>query len=58
MFGGVFNSRDALAYLRSQGVDYIFYGPREKKLGDPGVLLDLPEVYTNGDVTIYEYPQD
>jgi hypothetical protein len=58
MFGGVFNSRDAQAYLSSQGVDYIFYGPREKKLGDPGVLLDLPEVYTNGDVTIYEYPQD
>lgn len=33
-------------------VDYIFYGPVEKKYF-PGARIDLPEVYRDRDVTIY-----
>jgi hypothetical protein len=58
MFKGVFNTSDAEAYLIGQGVDYVFYGPRERKLGNPAFLLDLKVVYSNDDVTIYEYPQE
>ena len=58
MFNGVFNTSDAEAYLSKQGVDYVFYGPREKQLGNPKFLTDLKVVYSNDDVIIYEYPQE
>ena len=58
MFKGVFSTSDAEAYLSGQGVEYVFYGPREKMLGNPVFLLDLKVVYSNDDVTIYEVPQE
>jgi hypothetical protein len=58
MFKDVFATPDAKAYLSDQGVDYVFYGPREKKLGTPDFLQDLKVAYSNDDVIIYEYPQE
>jgi hypothetical protein len=58
MFKGVFGTPQAKAYLSSKGVDYIFYGPRERELGAPEFLSDLVVIYSNNDVVIYQYPQE
>ncbi len=58
MFKGVFDTSDAKAYLSEQGVEYVFYGPREKKLGNPKFLQGLTVLYSNPDVTIFAYPQE
>lgn len=43
----------ALGDLNQWKVDYVFYGPREKKLGAPAFLNQLRPVYQNSDVVIY-----
>ncbi len=42
--------------LAAYGVDYLFYGPRERVLGDfsPGAVGYLRPVYDNGSVQIYQ----
>jgi hypothetical protein len=37
---------------------YLLYGPRERKLGSPDLLQDLPVAYSSDDVIVYEFPQD
>ena len=42
--------------LGDYGVDYLFYGPAERALGDfsPGAAAYLRPVYDNGPVQIYQ----
>jgi len=41
------------AFLKQHGVDYIFYGPRERELGALPDLSNLSPVYIDGEVIIY-----
>jgi hypothetical protein len=40
-------------YLVTKGVDFVFYGPREQKIGSPVDLDELIRVYQQGDISIY-----
>jgi hypothetical protein len=46
------NNKEALAGLSD--VDYIFYGPRERKLGNMLIGSDLKEVFSAQDLQIFE----
>jgi hypothetical protein len=50
LYAGV---EDSLDLIRSRGVDYVFYGPRERELGDPAWLEALEIVFQEGEVAIY-----
>ncbi|MBN2676729.1 MAG: hypothetical protein JXR32_01555 [Anaerolineaceae bacterium] len=39
-------------------IAYLFYGPRERSLGDLAIIENLAVVYANDEVIIYEYPQE
>jgi hypothetical protein len=43
-----------LDLLKANGVDWVFYGPRERELGDPTWLQELTLAFERGDVAIYE----
>jgi len=45
-----------LVFLKKAKIDFLYYGPYEKELGDlnPDSKLYLRPVYSNSDVTIYE----
>jgi hypothetical protein len=58
MYHGVYSTFAANEYLASKGVDYIFFGPRERVLGSPDFLQSLPVAYSNNEVIIYEFPQE
>jgi hypothetical protein len=45
---------DREGVIRNYGVDYIFFGPRERKLGTPD--RDWQTVFTSGDVIVYRAP--
>jgi hypothetical protein len=45
-------------FLRREGVDYVFYGPREKNLGNVDYYDRLPVAFSNGDVIIYQVLPD
>ena len=45
---------EASLLLNSQGVDYIFFGERERELGEPPWLEKLPLVFQSGKVDIHE----
>lgn len=45
---------EANLLLNSQGVDYIFFGERERELGEPPWLEKLPQVFQSGKVEIHE----
>ena len=45
----------AEAWLTERNVAYIFYGPRERALGEPPVLETSTAVYQSGDVTVYAF---
>jgi len=47
-------SDDRSTLIQEYGVDYIFFGPREKRFGVPEV--DWQTVFSVGDVTIYRAP--
>lgn len=55
-FKGLLTMEQAVEWLGSQYITYIFYGPEEKaELGDIGSLYPfIQEVYKNTDVTIYK----
>lgn len=44
----------SLRALDKYGVDFVFYGPHERNLGDPNWLRGLEIVFQAGDVTIYK----
>lgn len=46
---------EAYALLADRGVDYVFYGPRERSLGDLPLTADLIPVYKEGSVQIYAF---
>jgi hypothetical protein len=41
-------------FLEARHVDYLFYGPRERLLGDLPVIPTLQQVYSGEDVSIYQ----
>lgn len=54
-FFGTADDDERRALLNRYGVDYVFYGPRERALGtfDPAGVGYLEPVFRAGDVTIY-----
>jgi hypothetical protein len=44
---------DYRSFLSQRGVDFIFYGPRERTLGDPLILQELSPVYNSNGVILY-----
>lgn len=55
-FGKNRTEQSEINYLNNRSIDYIFYGPSEKEIGeyDPNIKSYLSEVYKNTTVTIYE----
>jgi hypothetical protein len=45
---------DALNLLSNRGVNYIYYGVREKELGEASILDKLEPVFSNREVNIYK----
>jgi len=52
-YGNKLSSEGTYLYLLDKKPDYIFWGPREQKIGRPAILEELPVVYQNGDIKIY-----
>jgi len=52
-FLGHLTEPEAISEFNQRGIDYIFFGPRERSLGTPAILRDLREVYADGEVIIY-----
>jgi hypothetical protein len=42
--------------LQDRGVNMVFFGPRERELGEPAWIGDLTLVYSQGEVAIYQVP--
>jgi hypothetical protein len=42
------------AFLEARGVEYVFYGPRERLLGDLPEIPQLQQVYSQAGVSIYQ----
>lgn len=55
-YSGEMDERQGLEFLANHGVDFVFYGPREQKLGRPSSLNDLPVVYEANGLVIYGRP--
>jgi hypothetical protein len=45
-----------IGMLQDRGVDLVFFGPRERELGEPAWIGDLTLVYSQGEVEIYQVP--
>ncbi|MDR3575128.1 MAG: hypothetical protein P4L50_14810 [Anaerolineaceae bacterium] len=52
-FDGSLSIQESDQYLKSEGVNFVFFGPREQKLGSPVDLNHLNLVYQKGTVSIY-----
>jgi hypothetical protein len=52
-FSGNLNADDFQSYLDEHGVDFVFYGPRERSLGSLPQISRLVQVYQHGDVSIF-----
>jgi len=53
VFQSGWSDGDTRAFLNNRGVDYIFYGPRERSLGTNDYIHGLKVVYRGDGVTIY-----
>ncbi len=53
LFSGELSVQDSLALAQELKIDYVFYGPREKNLGDPAFIEQLSPVFQNANVSIY-----
>ncbi len=58
VYQGVYSASATNDFLESKGVDYVFFGPRERVLGSPDFLQDLTVAYSNDEVIVYEYPHE
>ena len=58
IFDGSMGDEEIDEFLQNRGVDYVFYGPREKDLGNPDFIDTLPVIFSSGDVIIYQVPQN
>jgi hypothetical protein len=54
LFAWTSSVEKARILLMEQEVDFVFYGERERELGEPEWLEDLPQVYREGGVEIYK----
>jgi hypothetical protein len=53
VYSGTWTRSQTLGFLTEQGVDYIFYGPQERALGDITNLPGLSPVFQSGNVLLY-----
>lgn len=54
MYTGVYSSQEEIKYFQDKGIEYIFWGPRERKLGDISVRNFGEIVFESGDVQIID----
>jgi hypothetical protein len=52
-FAGQLSDEEITQLLSEQGVDYIFYGPREGEIGTMPVISGMETVYDQGGVQIW-----
>ncbi|MGD2159100.1 MAG: hypothetical protein PVG32_19640 [Anaerolineales bacterium] len=52
-FAGDISQEDAQFFLKKRGVDYLYYGDKEKELGEVSVIKTLKPVFSNHSVVIY-----
>lgn len=52
-YSGRLDAASVQAFLDETGVDFVFYGPRERSLGALPPMSGLMPVYQHGEVTIY-----
>jgi len=53
-FSGQMTDAEAKEFLRQARVNYIFFGPQEKELGQFKPFIFLTSVYQSGYLTIYK----
>jgi hypothetical protein len=44
---------EGIEMLQSRGVDFVFFGPREREVGEPTWIEELTIVFSEGEVAIY-----
>ena len=52
-FAGNLGEEDGMRSIKGRGVDFIFYGPREAKLGYPDGLEKMKVVFRQGEVVLF-----
>jgi len=53
-FSATMSKEQIGVFFSDQGIDYVLRGPRELAFGEPQNLDELPPVFQDGDVTIFE----
>ena len=53
IYQGSYSSEQLKGYIQTQGLDYIFWGPREEEIGVPFVQPEWTLVFNKDDVSIY-----
>lgn len=54
IYGGEWSIKQNLSFFEKYGIDYIYYGPREKEIGAFTVLDWMRIAYRNPDIRIYK----
>jgi hypothetical protein len=53
-YSGSLSNVEQNAYLQTNGVNYLFFGPRERQMGTPSIITDLTPLYQNATVSVYQ----
>ncbi len=53
LFSGTYSVAESLDLVKDLDIQYVFYGPREKELGNPAFLAQLRSIFSDLDVSIY-----
>ncbi len=52
-FSGKLTLQESVDLAQALNINYVFYGPREKELGDPALIEQLQPVFQDSNVSIY-----
>jgi len=55
IYAGRISASEILSVLKQKQVRYVFWGPRERKLGQAEFLINLEPVYKNESVEIFTW---
>jgi hypothetical protein len=56
LFQGDIDFGPGVDLIKGRTIDIVFYGPEERRLGSPPWLAELPPLYVNDSVTIFQVP--
>jgi hypothetical protein len=53
LFSGTYSATESLSLAKENGIQYVFFGPREKEVGNPAFLAQMKPIFSDSDVNIY-----